>query len=88
MANAIEKKEREKQADTANTTRDLARYEQDNFVLNLLAQTYGVVNEPSRYVVHPEIIPHEFQNEEESECFKSPWWEQRLMRTTTLSTAS
>ena len=72
LANAVERKIiQRKQADAEITTRDLAKFELDDFdthedaFLNLLAQTYGVLNEPIRYVVHPGVAPDEFANGEE-----------------------
>ena len=59
-------------------TKDLAKFEPDDFdthkdaFINLLAQTYGVLKEPIRYVVHPEAVPNEFQNEEEERMFRIP----------------
>ena len=55
LTNAIEWKIiQRKQADAEVTTGDLAKFEPDDFdthedaCLNLLAQTYGVLNEPIR----------------------------------------
>ena len=59
-------------------TKDLAKFEPDDFdthedaCFNLLAQTYGVLKEPIRYVVHPEAVPNDFQNEEEERMFRIP----------------
>ena len=38
----------------------------------MLAQTYGVLKEPIRYVVRPEAVPNEYQNEEEERMFRIP----------------
>ena len=78
MADAIERKIiQRKQADAEITTRDLAKFEPDDFdthedaFLNLLAQTYGVMNEPIRYVFRPGVALNEFANEEER-MFRTP----------------
>ena len=67
-------------ADTVEwkTTRDLAKFEPDDFdthedaFLNLLAQTYGVLNEPIWYVVRPAVAPNEFANAEEERMYRIP----------------
>ena len=40
--------------------------------MNLLAQTYGVLNEPIWYVIHPGVAPNEFANGEEERMFRIP----------------
>ena len=37
-----------------------------------MAETYGVLKEPIRYVVRLEAVPNEFQNEEEGRMFRIP----------------
>jgi len=79
LADAVERKIiQRKQADAEITTRDLAKFEPDDFdthedaFLNLLAQTYGVLNEPIRYVVRPGVAPNEFANAEEERMYRIP----------------
>ena len=67
-----------KQAEAEITTKDLAKFEPDDFdthedaFLNLLAQTYGVQNEPIRYVIRPEVVPNQFASQEEERMFQIP----------------
>ena len=56
----------------------LAKFDPDDFdahedaFLNLLAQSYGVLKEPLRYVVRPEEEPDEFANNEEEHMYQFP----------------
>ena len=79
LTDAVERKiVQKKQAEAEITTKDLAKFEPDDFdthedaFLNLLAQTYGVQNEPIRYVVRPEVVPNQFASQEEERMFQIP----------------
>ena len=77
LTDAIERKiVQKKQAEAEITTKDLAKFEPDDFdthedaFLNLFAQTYGIQNEPIRYVIRPEVVPNQFASQEEERMFQ------------------
>ena len=41
--------------------------------MNLLAQSYGVLNEPIRYVIRPGVALNEFANAEEERMYRIPF---------------
>jgi hypothetical protein len=57
---------------------DLGKFDPDDFdahkgaFLNLLAQSFGVLKEPLRYIVHPETIPEVFASSEEQRMYQFP----------------
>jgi hypothetical protein len=57
---------------------DLGKFDPDDFdayedaFLNLLAQSYGVIREPLRYVVRPETVPETFATTEEERMYQFP----------------
>ena len=57
---------------------DLGKFDPDDFdayedaFLNLLAQTYGVIREPLRYVVRPDVAPDTFATTEEQRMYQFP----------------
>jgi uncharacterized membrane protein YgcG len=69
---------RRERADKEPSISDLGKFDPDDFdahedaFLNLLAQSYGVLKEPLRYVVRDEIPPAEFANTEEERMYQFP----------------
>ena len=67
-----------KVADKEPLVGDLGKFDPDDFdafedaFLNLLAQCYGVLHEPLRYVVHPEMAPETFATTEERQMYQFP----------------
>lgn len=65
-------------ADKEPSVGDLGKFDPDDFdsfedaFLNLLAQSYGVLREPLRYVVRPEIAPATFATTEEQRMYQFP----------------
>ena len=57
---------------------DLGKFDPDDFdayedaFLNLLAQSYGVIREPLRYVIRPETVPETFATTEEQRMYQFP----------------
>jgi hypothetical protein len=60
------------------TTGDLGKFDPDDFeahedaFLNLLAQSFGVLREPLRYIVRPDTAPAEFATNEEERMYQLP----------------
>lgn len=69
---------RRKIADKEPSISALGRFDPDDFdvhedaFLNLLAQSFGVLHEPLRYVVRPAMTPTEFPNNEEERMYHFP----------------
>jgi hypothetical protein len=65
-------------ADKEPSITDLGKFDPNDFdahedaFLNLLAQTFGVLHEPLRYVVCPDIPPDEFATNEEEWMYQLP----------------
>jgi hypothetical protein len=65
-------------ADKEPSVSDLGKFDPDDFdahedaFLNLLAQSYGVLREPLRYVVRPEMAPATFTSNEEERMYQFP----------------
>jgi hypothetical protein len=65
-------------ADKEPSVTDLGKFDPDDFdahedaFVNLLAQTFGVLREPLRYVVRPDIPPDEFATDEEERMYQLP----------------
>ena len=65
-------------ADKEPSVSDLGKFDPDDFdsfedaFLNLLAQSYGVLREPLRYVVRPETAPEVFATTEERRMYQFP----------------
>jgi hypothetical protein len=65
-------------ADKEPSVSDLGKFDPDDFdayedaFLNLLAQTYGVLHEPLRYVVRPATAPTTFATTEEQRMYQFP----------------
>lgn len=57
---------------------DLGKFDPDDFdayedaFMNLLAQSFGVIHEPLRYVVRPEAVPETFATTEEQRMYQFP----------------
>ncbi len=57
---------------------DLGKFDPDDFdayedaFMNLLAQSFGVIREPLRYVVRPEVVPETFATTEEQRMYQFP----------------
>jgi len=57
---------------------DLGKFDPDDFdayedaFMNLLAQSFGVIREPLRYVVRPEAVPETFATTEEQRMYQFP----------------
>jgi hypothetical protein len=57
---------------------DLGKFDPDDYdtfedaFLNLLAQSYGVIREPLRYVVRPDVVPEAFATTEEERMYQFP----------------
>jgi hypothetical protein len=57
---------------------DLGKFDPDDFdshedaFLNLLAQSFGVLHKPLRYIVRPEAAPAEFATTEEQQMYQFP----------------
>jgi hypothetical protein len=75
---AIDKRLRKELAEREPTTKDLGKFDPDDFdtyedaFINLLKQKYGVLKEPLAYVVRPEEVPEEFETAEERRMFQLP----------------
>ena len=72
MASAAEMKTlRREMTDSEPSVKDLGKFDPDDFdahedaFLNLLAQSYGVLKEPLRYIVRSADVPTEFATNEE-----------------------
>jgi hypothetical protein len=79
MAQASEMKTlKREQAEKEPSTTDLGKFDPDDFdaykdaFKNLLAQSYGVLKEPLRYVVRPAMAPAEFASVEEERMYQYP----------------
>jgi hypothetical protein len=65
-------------ADKEPSVTDLGKFDPDDFdahedaFLNLLAQSFGVLREPLRYVVCPNTAPAEFATNEEQRMYQLP----------------
>jgi hypothetical protein len=65
-------------ADKEPSITELGKFDPDDFdahedaFLNLLAQSFGVLREPLRYVVRPDTAPAEFATNEERRMFQFP----------------
>ena len=65
-------------ADKEPSVSDLGKFDPDDFdayedaFLNLLAQTYGVIHEPLRYVVRSDVAPDTFATTEEQQMYQFP----------------
>jgi hypothetical protein len=65
-------------ADKEPSVSDLGKFDPDEFdsfedaFLNLLAQSYGVLHEPLRYVVRPEVAPETFVRNKERRMYQFP----------------
>jgi hypothetical protein len=69
---------RRERAEKEPSITDLGKFDPDDFdshedaFLNLLAQSFGVLREPLRYIVRPENPPAEFATMEEERMFQFP----------------
>jgi hypothetical protein len=69
---------RKERADKEPSVTDLGKFDPDDFdahedaFLNLLAQSFGVLKEPLRYIVRPDTVPAEFASNEERRMFQFP----------------
>jgi hypothetical protein len=65
-------------ADKEPSITNLGKFDPSNFdahkdaFLNLLAQSFGVLREPLRYVVCPDMPPMEFATNEEERMYQFP----------------
>jgi uncharacterized membrane protein YgcG len=65
-------------SDKEPSVTDLGKFDPDDFdahedaFLNLLAQSFGVLKEPLRYIVRPEIVPDVFVTSEEQRMYQFP----------------
>ena len=65
-------------ADKDPSVTDLGKFDPDDFdahedaFLNLLAQSYGVLREPLRYIVRPDTAPETFTTNEEERMYQFP----------------
>ena len=75
---AIDKRLHKELAEQEPTTKDLGKFDPDDFdtyedaFINLLKQKYGILKEPLAYVMHPEEVPEEFETAEEHRMFQLP----------------
>jgi hypothetical protein len=66
-----------KRVEKERSITDLGKFDLDDFdshedaFLNLLAQSFGVMREPLRYIVCPEAVPAEFATTRKSGCTNS-----------------
>jgi len=79
MSQASEMKTlRRERAEKEPSITDLGKFDPDDFdshedaFLNLLAQSFGVLREPLRYIVRPEAAPAEFATTEEERMYQFP----------------
>jgi hypothetical protein len=79
MADAAEMKTlRREVSDSEPSVKDLGKFDPDDFdahedaFLNLLAQSYGVLKEPLRYVVRSATVPDAFTSNEEQRMYQFP----------------
>jgi hypothetical protein len=79
MASAAEMKTlRREMTDSEPSVKDLGKFDPDDFdahedaFLNLLAQSYSVLKEPLRYIVHSATVPDAFSSNEEQRMYQFP----------------
>jgi hypothetical protein len=79
MASAAEMKTlRREMTDSEPSVKDLSKFNPDDFdahedaFLNLLAQSYGVLKEPLRYIIHPATVLDVFSSNEEQRMYQFP----------------
>jgi hypothetical protein len=79
MAGAAEMKTlRRKKLDSEPSVKDLGKFDPDDFdahedaFLNLLAQSYGVLNEPLHYIVHSATVLDTFSTNKEQRMYQFP----------------
>jgi hypothetical protein len=79
MASAAEMKTlRREMTDSEFLVKDLSKFDPDDFdahedaFLNLLAQSYGVLKEPLRYIVRLDTVPDAFSSNEEERMYQFP----------------
>jgi hypothetical protein len=79
MASAAEMKTlRREMTDSEPSVKDLGKFDPDDFdahedaFLNLLAQSYGVLKEPLRYIVCSATVPDAFSSNEEQRMYQFP----------------
>ena len=73
---AIDKRLRKELTEQEPTTKDLGKFDPDDFdtyedaFINLLKQKYGILKEPLAYVVCPNEVPEEFETAKERRMFQ------------------